>query len=50
MLALKAVALLVMWSVWFAHPQSRQIDGARIADAIYASQPTTQEGTPHARP
>lgn len=49
-LAVKAFALLLIWSVWFAHPQSRQLDGDRVGEALYAAQPVAQEGTPHAQP
>ncbi len=44
-LAAKFVALLVIWSIWFTHPQSSQLDGERVRDALYSSQPAIQEGT-----
>jgi len=44
-LAAKFVALFVIWSVWFAHPQSSQIDVERVRDALYSSQPAIKEGT-----
>jgi hypothetical protein len=50
-LAVKALALLLIWNVWFAHPSERQLDSQRIADAIYTSQPVAHEGTqPYAQP
>lgn len=29
-LAIKCVALLVIWALWFAHPQAHRVDGASI--------------------
>ena len=29
-LAIKCVALLVIWAIWFAHPEAHRVDGASI--------------------
>jgi hypothetical protein len=47
-LALKFVALAVIWYVWFSHPV--RMDGDRIGAGIYSSGPASGQGTTHARP
>jgi uncharacterized membrane protein len=36
-LVVKLVALVVIWNLWFADPQDRDVDGEDIARAIYAA-------------
>ena len=33
-LAIKAITLIAIWWVWFAHPQDKRLDGASVADSI----------------
>lgn len=50
-LAGKSLALLVIWYVWFAHPQAPQLDASRVSAAIYSSHPIVPERTePDAKP
>jgi hypothetical protein len=50
-LALKFLALLVIWAVWFAHPQAPGLDAQRVGAALYSSHPPAQEQThSHAHP
>ena len=50
-LAIKFLALYVIWSVWFSHPESEQLNGERIRSAVYSSHVVTQEGGhPNAEP
>ena len=36
-LALKLIALAVIWNIWFSNPQGKAIDGDSIASAIYSA-------------
>jgi hypothetical protein len=50
-LAVKFVALAMIWSIWFSHPQGKRIDGEHVGSAIYASPSALQEkGSADARP
>ena len=50
-LAIKFLALYVIWSVWFSHPESQQLDGERIRSTVYSSHVVAQEGGhPNAEP
>ncbi len=50
-LAGKLLALLLIWYVWFAHPQATELDAARVGAALYSSHPAVQERTdPDAKP
>jgi hypothetical protein len=50
-LAVKFLALAMIWSTWFSHPQGKRIDGNEVGSAIYASPPALHEqGGAHARP
>jgi hypothetical protein len=43
-LAVKFLALFVIWSVWFAHPEARRLDGARVAATLYSSPVVAHQG------
>ena len=50
-LAIKFLALFVIWSVWFSHPESEQLSGERIRAAVYSSDVVAHEGShPNAEP
>jgi hypothetical protein len=50
-LAIKFLALFVIWSVWFSHPESEQLSGERIRATVYSSHVVAQEGGhPDAKP
>jgi len=50
-LAVKFVALAMIWSIWFSHPEGKLIDGEHVGSTIYASPATlTEKGSAHARP
>jgi len=50
-LAIKFLALFVIWSVWFAHPEASRVDGAQVAAALYASPVAAHQGSePDAKP
>jgi len=44
-LAIKFLALFVIWSVWFAHPEASHLSGAQVGAAIYSSPAAMKEGT-----
>ena len=44
-LAIKFLALFVIWSVWFSHPETSRLNGESVWAAIYASPVVAQEGT-----
>jgi len=43
-LVAKLLALLAIWSLWFAYPESSQLDPGRVRDALYASRAAVQPG------
>src|SRR5438045_3045056 len=50
-LAAKAVALVVIWNVWFSAPETARLDRERVATAIYSSRPAAEtESEAHAGP
>ena len=50
-LAVKFVALAVIWNLWFAHPATGRIDAPSIGAAVYSSGTATADGgRAHARP
>jgi len=48
-LAVKLLALLVIWGVWFAHPQAPRLTAEAVKQALYSSPRAAEEGT-DARP
>jgi hypothetical protein len=44
-LAIKFLALFVIWSVWFSHPESSHLSDEQVGAAIYSSPPALKEGT-----
>ena len=47
----KLFVLLVIWGIWFAHPQTPTLNAERVAGAVYSSQPAIHKGTDsHAQP
>ena len=44
-LAIKFLALLIIWSVWFAHPETSRLDGRQVAAALYSSPVATPQGS-----
>jgi hypothetical protein len=44
-LALKFLALFVIWSVWFAHPEAGRLTSQLVAAAIYSSPAIAQDGS-----
>jgi hypothetical protein len=50
-LAVKLLALVVIWSLWFAHPETPRLNAERVADTLYSPHSTAQErSAPHAQP
>ena len=49
-LAVKLVALAVIWNVWFAHPASKRLDAHGIGAAVYSAPTGNDGGRAHARP
>ena len=50
-LAIKFLALFVIWSVWFSHPESEHLNSERIRSTVYSSHVVAQEGgQPNAKP
>jgi hypothetical protein len=50
-LAVKFVALAMIWSIWFSHPEGKPMDGEHVGSTIYAAPSTlTEKGSAHARP
>jgi hypothetical protein len=50
-IAVKSLALLLIWSVWFAHPQAPRLNAQAVKDALYSSPPVAQEPSDaHAQP
>jgi hypothetical protein len=49
-LAVKLVALFVIWSVWFTHPQAPRLNAEAVKAALYSSPPPAQQGTSDAKP
>jgi hypothetical protein len=48
-LAVKLVALFVIWSIWFDGPPPKDIGAERVAERVYSSQPAVPgEGAKHA--
>ena len=44
-LAIKSLALFVIWSVWFSHPEASRLSGQEVGAAIYSSPAVIKEGT-----
>jgi hypothetical protein len=42
-LAIKFLALFVIWSVWFAHPEAGRLDGRQVGAVLYSSSVVVQE-------
>ncbi|MEO8751866.1 MAG: cytochrome oxidase putative small subunit CydP [Casimicrobiaceae bacterium] len=49
-LAVKLVALAVIWNVWFAHPASKRLDAPGVGAAVYSAPAANDGGRAHARP
>jgi len=48
-LVVKFIALLVIWSLWFAGPARNDIGAERVAARVYSSQPAAPaQGATHA--
>jgi hypothetical protein len=48
-LAVKFIALFVIWSIWFSGPARKDVDAERVAERVYSSQPAAPgEGATHA--
>jgi hypothetical protein len=48
-LAVKLIALYVIWSIWFDGPARKDIGAERVAERVYSSQPAVpREGATHA--
>jgi hypothetical protein len=48
-LGVKFVALMVIWSVWFASPARRDVGDEGVAERVFSSQPAALgEGATHA--
>jgi len=46
-LAIKFLALYVIWSVWFAHPESNRLDKQQVGAALYSSSTAVPERSEH---
>jgi hypothetical protein len=44
-LAVKFIALLVIWSVWFASPQGTRLDAKQVGASVYSSHAVVPEGS-----
>jgi hypothetical protein len=44
-LTIKFLALFVIWSVWFAHPEASRLDGQRVAATLYSSPVVAHQGS-----
>ncbi len=45
-LAVKFIALFLIWSIWFAGPSRKDVGAERVAERVYSSQPAAPpEGT-----
>ena len=44
-LAIKFLALFVIWSAWFSHPESSHLSGEQVGAAIYSSPAANKQGT-----
>jgi hypothetical protein len=49
-LVVKAIAMVVIWNVWFAGSARNGVSADRVAERLYTSSPQAQEGATHARP
>jgi hypothetical protein len=50
-LAVKFLALFVIWSIWFAHPEGSRLDGRQVGASLYSSGVKAQERSePDAKP
>jgi hypothetical protein len=46
-LAIKFLALYVIWSVWFAHPEASRLNGQQVGAALYSSNTAVPERSEH---
>jgi hypothetical protein len=44
-LAVKLLALLLIWGVWFAHPLAPRLTAETVKQALYSLRTVAQEGT-----
>jgi hypothetical protein len=44
-LAIKFLALVVIWSLWFAHPETSRLGGPQVAAVIYSSPVVARQGS-----
>ena len=44
-LAIKFLALFVIWSVWFAHPEASRLDGEHVAATLYSLPVVVHQGS-----
>jgi len=50
-LAVKFAALILIWSIWFAHPQGASLDARSVAAQLYTALDVTQQRSgPDAQP
>ena len=46
-LAIKFLALYVIWSVWFAHPEASHLNVQQVGAALYSSNTAVPERSEH---
>ena len=46
-LAVKFLALFVIWSVWFAHPEASRLNVQQVGAALYSSNTAVPERSEH---
>jgi hypothetical protein len=46
-LAVKFLALFVIWSIWFAHPEANRLDRQQVGAALYSSSTAVPERSEH---
>ena len=46
-LAIKFLALYVIWSVWFAHPEASRLNVQQVGAALYSSNTAVPERSEH---
>jgi len=44
-LAVKFIALFIIWSVWFASPQGTRLDAKQVGASVYSSPAVVPEGS-----
>jgi hypothetical protein len=49
-LAVKFLALFLIWSVWFAHPETSRLESRNVAASVYSPPVAHQESESDAKP